>query len=324
MEKGKLNKISDVNGVLVGHKTIQCGNHQTGVTFIRTQENIFHQKCVCGCSVLNGYGKTTGLLQIQELGTLESYICLTNTLNVGIVQQALTEIMIQENDDLTSVNVVVGECNDSYLNDIRDCVLTKQDVFDAYSDCKKDFKCGSVGAGRGMSCFEMSGGIGSSSRVFEIDEKEYKLGVLVLSNFGLREQFMVEPVSLLNSQMSEEKGSIIMLIATDAPLSDRQLHRICNRMPIALARTGSHMGNGSGDIAIAFTTHNKVGEENILNFQQLSESKLNIVFDAAIDACFEAIMNSLEENEEVKGNNGNIRYSYNQLKKPLHKIEDCD
>lgn len=315
MKKGKLNKITDVDGLLVGHKTIQTGNHQTGVTFIRTQENIFHQKCVCGCSVLNGYGKTTGLLQIQELGTLESYICLTNTLNVGIVQQALTEIMIQENEGLTSVNVVVGECNDSYLNDIRDCVLTKQDVFDAYLDCKKEFKCGSVGAGRGMSCFEMSGGIGSSSRVFKIDEKEYTLGVLVLSNFGLREQFLVEPVCLDDSHMTEEKGSIMMIIATDAPLSDRQLRRICNRMPIALSKTGSHMGNGSGDIAIAFTTHNKVGEDNLIHVYQLSESKLNIVFDAAIDACYESIMNSLQDNERVQGNNGHIRYSLSQLKK---------
>ncbi len=315
MKKGKLNKITDVEGVLVGHKTIQNGNHQTGVTFIRAAEDIFNNKCVCGCSVLNGYGKTTGLLQIQELGVLESYICLTNTLNVGIVQQALAEIMVQENENLTSVNVVVGECNDSYLNAIRDCVVTKQDVYDAYANCKQDFECGSVGAGRGMSCFEMSGGIGSSSRVFRIDGKEYTLGVLVLSNFGLRNQFVVEPVSLDDSRMVEEKGSIIMIIATDAPLSDRQLHRVCNRMPIALARTGSHMGNGSGDIAIAFTTHNKIGKEEIVNIEQISESNLNIVFDCAIDTCYESILNSLEDNEQVVGNKGHIRYALSQLKK---------
>ncbi len=315
MRKGKLNKITDVEGVLVGHKTIKNGNHQTGVTFIRAAEDIFHQKCVCGCSVLNGFGKTTGLLQIQELGTLESYICLTNTLNVGIVQQALTEIMIRENEDLTSVNVVVGECNDSYLNDIRDCVVTKQDVYDAYADCKQEFEFGSIGAGRGMSCFEMSGGIGSSSRMFEIDGKEYTLGVLVMSNFGLRNQFTVEPVLLDESDRVEEKGSIIMIIATDAPLSDRQLHRVCNRMPVALARTGSHMGNGSGDIAIAFTTHNKIGNEEIINIEQMSESNLNIVFDSAIDACYESIMNSLEDNEKVEGNKGHVRYTLNQLKK---------
>lgn len=127
MEKGKLNRITDVEGVLVGHKTISSGTHQTGVTFIRTAEDVFHQKLACGCSILNGFGKTTGLPQIMELGTLESYICLTNTLNVGVVQQALVDIMVKENEDLTSVNVVVGECNDGYLNAIRDCVVTKED-----------------------------------------------------------------------------------------------------------------------------------------------------------------------------------------------------
>ena len=137
MEKGKLNRITDVEGVLVGHKTICSDSHQTGVTFIRTAEDVFHQKLACGCSILNGFGKTTGLPQIMELGALESYICLTNTLNVGVVQQALVDIMVKENEDLTSVNVVVGECNDGYLNAIRDCVVTKEDVYEAYADCKK-------------------------------------------------------------------------------------------------------------------------------------------------------------------------------------------
>lgn len=127
MKKGKLNRITDVEGVMVGHKTICSGTHQTGVTFIRTAEDVFHQKLACGCSILNGFGKTTGLPQIMELGTLESYICLTNTLNVGIVQQALVDIMVKENEDLTSVNVVVGECNDGYLNSIRDCIVTKEE-----------------------------------------------------------------------------------------------------------------------------------------------------------------------------------------------------
>lgn len=312
MKKGKLNRISDVEGVLVGHKTTMDHDHQTGVTFIRTAPDIFHKKLACGCSVLNGYGKTTGLAQIQELGTLESYICLTNTLNVGIVQQALVNIMVQENPDLTSVNVVVGECNDSYLNNIRDCVITKQDVLDAYADCKKDFALGSVGAGRGMSCFEMSGGIGSSSRIFEIGNRTYTLGVLVLSNFGLREQYLLDEVKSFHPSLRQEKGSIMMIIATDAPLSDRQLHRVCNRMPVALARTGSHMGNGSGDIAIAFSTANVFGDEEIHTIQQINDSKINPVFDAAIEACQEAIHLSLLENEEVKGYKGHIRKSLHQ------------
>ena len=315
MERGKYNRISDVKGVLVGHKTICNQDHQTGVTFIRTAKDIYHHKLACGCSVLNGFGKTTGLAQIQELGTLESYICLTNTLSVGTVQQALVDIMVKENPDLTSVNVVVGECNDSYLNNIRKNILTKQDVFEAYQDCKEEFDLGSVGAGRGMSCFEMSGGIGSSSRIFSIGNKIYTMGVLVLTNFGLRNQYLLDEVESIDVSLPQEKGSIMMILATDAPLSDRQLRRVCNRMPVALARTGSHMGNGSGDIAIAFSTANTFGDEDIHTLQQINDSKINIVFDAAIEACVEAIHLSLFENEEVKGYRGHIRKCLNQVKK---------
>lgn len=315
MQKGKLNRITDVEGVLVGHKTIQKCEHQTGVTFIRTAPDIFHHKLACGCSVLNGYGKTTGLAQIQELGTLESYICLTNTLNVGVVQQALVDIMVQENEDLTSVNVVVGECNDSYLNAIRDCVITKEDVLEAYNNCTQEFDLGSVGAGRGMSCFEMSGGIGSSSRVFELENHTYTIGILVLTNFGLRHQYLLDELKDSSSSLHEEKGSIMMIIATDAPLSDRQLHRVCNRMPVALARCGSHMGNGSGDIAIAFSTANKFTEETIHKVKQLNDNKINVVFDAAIEACQEAIHVSLLHNEDVIGRNGHIRPCLKSLKK---------
>lgn len=315
MERGKLNRISDVEGVLVGHKTIIDNEHQTGVTFIRTAPDIFHHKLACGCSALNGFGKTTGLPQIQELGTLESYICLTNTLNVGVVQQALVDIMVQENDDLQSVNVVVGECNDSYLNAIRDCVIQKEDVFEAYHNCTKEFELGSIGAGRGMSCFEMSGGIGSSSRVFEIDGKMYTLGILVLTNFGLRHQYLLDKLEDTQSSLPQEKGSIMMIIATDAPLSDRQLHRVCNRMPVALALCGSHMGNGSGDIAIAFSTANTFSNESIHEVKQLNDNKINVVFDAAIEACQEAIHLSLLENEEVVGYNGHVRPCLNDLKK---------
>lgn len=315
MKKGKLNRITDVEGVLVGHKTIVDHEHQTGVTFIRTAPDIFHHKLACGCSVLNGFGKTTGLAQIQELGTLESYICLTNTLNVGIVQQALVHIMVQENEDLESVNVVVGECNDSYLNAIRDCVIQKEDVFEAYHNCTKEFQLGSVGAGRGMSCFEMSGGIGSSSRVFEIDDQTYTLGILVLTNFGLRPQYLLDELKDTQSSLPQEKGSIMMIIATDAPLSDRQLHRVCNRMPIALARCGSHMGNGSGDIAIAYSTANSFSTDTFHEVKQLNENKINLVFDAAIEACQEAVHLSLLENEQVIGHNGHIRPCLNALKK---------
>lgn len=316
MKKGKLNLISDVTGVKVGHKTLSDGDIQTGVTIIKpSNDNIFQNKLVAASCVLNGFGKTSGLVQIDELGTLESYIGLTNTLSVGTVQQALVKQMVKENEDIGTttgtVNAVVGECNDGYLNDIRGCHVSQQDVFDALGDCKEEFELGSVGAGRGMSCFQMKGGIGSSSRVIELDNQEYTVGALVLSNFGLKKNFIIDTIE--QPDLEElEKGSIIMVIATDIPMSDRQLKRVCKRMPVALARTGSHMGNGSGDIAIAFSTGNVIShyqEDSFLQIKCVHEDKMDYIFDAAIEACQEAIMSSLYHNQTVQGRDGNVRLS---------------
>lgn len=316
MKKGKLNLISDVTGVKVGHKTLSDGDIQTGVTIIKpSNDNIFQNKLVAASCVLNGFGKTSGLVQIDELGTLESYIGLTNTLSVGTVQQALVKQMVKENEDIGTttgtVNVVVGECNDGYLNDIRGCHVSQQDVFDALGDCKEEFELGSVGAGRGMSCFQMKGGIGSSSRVIELDNQEYTVGALVLSNFGLKKNFIIDTIE--QPDLDElEKGSIILVIATDIPMSDRQLKRVCKRMPVALARTGSHMGNGSGDIAIAFSTGNVIShyqEDSFLQIKCVHEDKMDYIFDAAIEACQEAIMSSLYHNQTVQGRDGNVRLS---------------
>lgn len=316
MKKGKLNLISDVTGVKVGHKTLSDGDIQTGVTIIKpSNDNIFQNKLVAASCVLNGFGKTSGLVQIDELGTLESYIGLTNTLSVGTVQQALVKQMVKENEDIGTttgtVNVVVGECNDGYLNDIRGCHVSQQDVFDALEDCKEEFELGSVGAGRGMSCFQMKGGIGSSSRVITLNNQEYTVGVLVLSNFGLKKNFIIDTIE--QPDLEElEKGSIIMVIATDIPMSDRQLKRVCKRMPVALARTGSHMGNGSGDIAIAFSTGNVIShyqEDSFLQIKCVHEDKMDYIFDAAIEACQEAIMSSLYHNQTVQGRDGNVRLS---------------
>lgn len=316
MKKGKLNLISDVAGVSVGHKTVSDGNIQTGVTIIKpSNNNIFQNKLVAASSVLNGFGKTSGLVQIDELGTLESYIALTNTLSVGTVQQALVKQMLKENKEIGlstgTVNVIVGECNDGYLNDIRGCHVSENDVYDAINDCRSKFALGSVGAGRGMSCFQMKGGIGSSSRIIELDKKEYAVGVLVLSNFGLKKNFILDTISM-KDDLELEKGSIMIVIATDVPMSDRQLKRVCKRMPVALARTGSYMGNGSGDIAIAFSTANGIAhssEKDVITIQCIHEDKIDIVFEAAIDACEEAIMSSLFDNQTLEGRDGNIRYS---------------
>lgn len=316
---GKYNRISDVPGVTVGHKTLSDKNIQTGVTIIQpTKNNIFKEKVVAASYVVNGFGKTSGLVQINELGVLESPIALTNTLSVGTVQQALVEYMLQQNDDIGdttgTVNVVVGECNDGYLNDIRGLHVTKEDVKDALLDCKIEFLQGAIGAGTGMSCFQMKGGIGSASRVITIDEQEYIVGALVLSNFGLQKDFNYNSISLgNNNEDTLEKGSCIMIIATDVPLDTRQMQRVCKRMPVALANVGSKLGNGSGDIAIGFSTGNKIphypNKCNILFQKRLHDDKIDIVFRSAIEAMEESIISSMLYAKTTTGRNGNIRYS---------------
>lgn len=317
MKKGFYNRISDVPGVRVGHKTLTEGAIQTGVTVVLPSEgNLFKEKLAAACHVINGFGKTSGLVQIEELGTLESPIALTNTLSVGTVQQALVKYMLQRNAEIGTltgtVNVVVGECNDGYLNDIRACAVQEQDVFDAIDAATADFALGSVGAGTGMSCFEMKGGIGSASRIVTLGQREYAVGALVLSNFGRREDFHFGSLALPDGTSEAEKGSIILLIATNIPMDARQLKRLCKRAPAALARLGSWLGSGSGDIAIAFSTGNVIRHfesKAFITQQILHENHIDVVFRAAIEACEEAILTSLIENETRIGRDGNIRYS---------------
>ncbi len=235
---GPLNKISDVPGVTVGHCTLADGDVQTGVTALLPHPgDIFHEKLLAASHVINGFGKTTGLVQIDELGTLETPILFTNTLSVGTAETALVRYMLAQNPDICettgSVNPVVCECNDSGLNDIRGLHVTEQNVFDALADCKADFAEGAVGAGRGMRCHGLKGGIGSASRVVELDGKNYTIGSLVLSNHAMFDDLIVggTPIQkLLEAHIPphEDKGSIITVLATDIPLSERQLRRLCH------------------------------------------------------------------------------------------------
>lgn len=326
MKKGKLNKITDVKGIKVGHKTIDNGDIHTGVTvIIPSEDNIFKNKYVASSYIINGFGKTSGLVQIEELGTLESIIGLTNTLNVGTVQQSIVKHMLKDNLDIGketgTINVVVGECNDGYLNDIRACAIKEEDVYEAIENASTDFDLGSVGAGRGMSCFQMKGGIGSASRIIELDRQEYTVGVLVLSNFGLKKDFIFDNISFADIEDEDlEKGSIMIILATDIPLSSRQLKRVCKRMSVSLSRLGSHLGNGSGDIVIGFSTANVIpnySEADIINVKEIHENKIDTVFRASIEACEDAIMTSLLCNETLLGRDGNTRLS---LKDTLNKI----
>lgn len=324
LPKGKLNKITDVKGVRVGHATIDTDNIKTGVTVvIPRKENIYLNKLIASSYVLNGYGKTAGLVQIEELGTLESPIALTNTLNVGLVHDALVEYMIEEckkeNFELTTFNPIVCECNDSFLNDISLRAVKKEDVFEGIKDAKIDFEEGDVGAGKGMSCHQLKGGIGSASRIVELDGKEYTVGVLVQSNHGALKDLTINGKNIgvkiadkLKAEEEADKGSIISIIATDIPLSSRQLKRICKRTGVGLARLGSYIGHGSGEIVIAFSTantipHNMDGGIHIIRV--MNEDKIDLVFRAVAECEEEAVLNSMIRAETVTGFKGRTRHS---------------
>lgn len=318
MKTGELNKITDVKGVKVGHKTIDNGDIHTGVTVIIPSEyNIFHNKYVASSYVINGFSKTSGLIQIDELGTIESIIGLTNTLNVGTVQQAIVKHMLKNNPDIGkntgTINAIVGECNDGYLNDIRKCAVTEEDVYEAIENATIDFEIGSVGAGRGMSCFGMKGGIGSASRIVPLDGEELTIGILALSNFGLKKDFIFDKINFSNyHDETLEKGSIIIILATDIPLSSRQLKRVCKRMSVSLARLGSHLGNGSGDVVIGFSTANVIPHyptSDMISIKEIHEDKIDIVFRASIEACEAAIISSLLNNETLVGRDGHTSLS---------------
>ena len=324
---GPLNKISDVPGVTVGHYTVDTEEHKTGVTVIMPcEDNMFANKLTAAAFVHNGFGKTAGIPQIEELGTLETPIALTNTLNVGRVQDALVEYMVRrcEKEDVkvTSINTVVGECNDASLNKIVERVIGTEEVFSAISSAKADFEEGDVGAGKGTTCFGMKGGIGSASRLVKIGEETYTIGVLVQSNFGKTKNFVLngKPMGEFLLQKIEEakkdEGSIMMVVGTDLPVSDRQLKRIIKRAGVGLSRCGSYMGHGSGDIMLGFSTGNRFSyqeTEGVVSVKQLNENQIDEVFEAAGEATEEAILNSLSMANTVKGYEGNVRYSFTDL-----------
>lgn len=324
---GPLNKITDVQGVTVGHTTFDTPEHKTGITVILPcEDNPFTNKLTAAAYIHNGFGKSQGLVQIEELGTLETPIALTNTLNVGKVHDALVDYMLDrcEKEGVTvgSINPVVGECNDSGLNKISERVIGIAEVRKAIDLATADFKEGDVGAGKGTVCFGMKGGIGSSSRIIIEDGKTYTIGVLVQSNFGRTSSFVLnhEPVGELLEKRIEaanlDQGSIMMIIATDLPVSDRQLKRIIKRAGVGLSRCGSYMGHGSGDIMIGFTTANRVPmnpAHDILDMQILKEARLEQVFALVADATEEAVLNSMAMAETVTGYTGVTRHSLGEL-----------
>jgi D-aminopeptidase len=314
---GAFNSITDVPGVTVGHATLSDGAIQTGVTAIRPHSgNLYRDKVVAGSVVLNGFGKSVGLVQVAELGTLETPILLTNTLSVGTCSTALIRRAIAENPDIgretATVNPVVMECNDGFLNDIQALTVSEADARAALDTARTDFAVGAVGAGRGMSCFGFKGGTGSSSRTLKLDGEKFHLGVLALCNFGragdltLPDGLRVVPPS----ETESEKGSVILVMATDVPLDDRQIRRIIARAGVGLARVGSFWGHGSGDIAIGFTTANRIHHDekaDLIPRRILNESRIDRLFEAMADATQESVLDALAAAEAVTGRDGNFR-----------------
>ena len=316
---GPLNKISDVPGVTVGHCTLADGDVQTGVTALLPHPgDTFHDKVLAASHVINGFGKTIGLVQIDELGTLETPILFTNTLSVGTAATALVKYMLDRCPDICettgSVNPVVCECNDSGLNDIRGLHVTEENVFASLADCRADFAEGAVGAGRGMRCHGLKGGIGSSSRALELDGQTFHMGALVLSNHAKFDDLIIAgvPVARRLEQAAqvpphEDKGSIITVLATDVPLSERQLGRVARRALVGLSRTGSFCGNGSGEIVIAFSTGNRIShypQSDLVTLRAVSETKMDLLFRAAAECVEESVLSSLLHAETVTGRNG--------------------
>lgn len=287
----------------------------TGVTAILPhQGNLFSHKTRAATHIINGFGKSCGLIQVDELGVIESPIMLTNTFSVGSVLDGTLKYMLDHNEEIgdstSSINIVVGECNDSYLNSMRTQSVTPEHAIQAIKKAKnEDFEQGAVGAGKGMVCFGYKGGIGSASRILSDQEQTYTVACLVLSNFGKREESAFFKDS--SSEVETPDGSIMMVVATDAPLYDRQLKRVAKRCAAGLGRTGSYMANGSGDIAIAFSTansivHNDNASINSLEFVRDDSPLMNQIFKATAEVTEEAIFNSLKYSKTTHGRNGRV------------------
>ncbi len=338
---GEKNKITDVPGVQVGHWTVDEGMQHTGVTVVLPgKDNAYLEKYTAAVYVHNGFGKTCGLMQVEELGTLETPVVLTNTLNVGKMADALVAYMIdetrKEGEEIFSINPVVGECNDSRINRIQNRIAGENELRTAISEAGPDFEEGNVGAGTGTVCYGLKGGIGSSSRIVRIGESPYTIGVLVQTNFGATEDLKVsgEPVGLRIKEClrqedgynTEDRGSIMTVVATDLPVTERQLYRIIRRCGVGIARTGSYTGHGSGEVMIGFTTANRVkaGNGNVVDScLRLREDMLNPVFDAVAESTEEAILNSMTAAQARQGLDGRWYRSLSEFLKIRDRQESA-
>ena len=342
---GPHNAITDVAGVRVGHTTLISGEGplrpghgpvRTGVTVILPHDgNLFRQKVRAAVYTINGFGKVCGFEEVRELGVIEAPIALTNTLNVGLVADALAQYAVRQSPEIgvrtSSVNVVVGETNDGYLNDLQGRHVRAEHVWAAIEAASTGpVPEGNVGAGTGTSCFGWKGGIGTASRVVPAAAGGFTVGALVQTNFGRPEDLTIRGVPVgryirppaAKKQPAPEKGSIMIVLATDAPLTARQLRRLCVRAAAGLARTGSHYSHGSGDFVIAFSTAHRIEHKPtaLTTTQTMLADEpraMRWLFPAVVESVEEAILNSLCRAETMVGRDGHVRHAL-----PVEEVAD--
>lgn len=328
LPSGPRDTLADVGGVTAGHSTIASGDLQTGVTVVRPHPgDPFAEKVPAAAVVINGFGKSVGLIQVNELGVLETPVALTNTFSVGTVATAQIRTAVAAHPDIarttTSVNPLVFECSDAYLSDMQALAVQESHYAEALATAGIEFARGSIGAGRGMSCFDLKGGIGTASRVAVAGARPYTLGALVLANYGKLECLTlggrrIGPAlaARVAARSAEERGSIIVVLATDAPLDHRQLRRVATRAGAGIGRTGGYYAHGSGDIALAFTTATRVphvATQPLIGAATLAEPLLDGLFEAAAEATEQAIVDALFSATTVAGFRGHVRYALTEL-----------
>ncbi len=303
---GPLNRISDVKGFKVGHYTIdetQPSRVLTGVTVIEVEE-VFEKPPYAASHVLNGFGKPLGLVQIEELGIVETPIALTNTLSAGAVHEGIVRHILNKHPEVNTVNPVVFECNDSRLNDISSLAIKPEDVMSALNNAGRDFELGSIGAGAGMVSFGFKSGIGSASRIVDEKDLSFTIGALVLSNYGRRSDFFRDPLEdRIPDANAEQLGSIVIIVAVDLPLVPHQLKRIARHAAFVLGEIGTPGYYGSGDFILTLSTLRAERENSnvVSGFLEPSPAAISAMFRGVNDAVLEAILDSMVCSEGVSG-----------------------
>jgi len=346
---GRFNAITDVPGVLVGHSTIIEGSGKlkvgkgpvrTGITAILPNErNIFHDRILGSAFILNGAGEVSGLTQLMEWGLIETPILLTNTLSVGTCTDKLIKYMVDRYPGIGTehdvIIPIVGECDDSWLNDISGRHVKDKHILEAIKNAQSGpVEEGNVGSGTGMMTCDFKGGIGTSSRRVQIEEVRYTVGVLVMSNFGTMEDLRVDGLPIgrslkpqfdsLNKRI-DNYGSIIAIVGTDVPLSSHQITRLCKRAALGVGRVGSYAAHESGEIMIGFSTSNTVPRKTkkmLYKVKLILDQALNPLYQAVIEATEEAILNALFMSDEMEGHSNHFVPAL-PIKRVVDLVKSC-